>query len=776
MAAEEKKRPIPKNVTPKGQRRTRNPCILSDGSVDPKCKGRYQRSVAGREKLDEYVKRLDSQGASEKDVFMAAVNSLMKRGHGYVGAYLDGQNPGRTYKENEAMAIADAVMTKAGVGSHPGERLSSDEEGGDKEERAQKRESAGPRERGPKAMSVRQQRKQPGGRGKDAMGMPETWARSGTGVDETTTRQRREDGQEPIKPGDIKSDVEVDEQKGTKPSRPETKKKPEPKPVPKREGGIDPSSPVQRRIKELGKPVEPTSEQQEKIDALMAAKDDMDPVEWAKSLQEMFDLVKSSGGRQREELRDYIDRLAGKGKREAAPLPGSAKAQARDTDIELERGKKEEKQGLRQKRAQEVREEKAREAERQREIEEDKGIEEEIPIDEETAGIPKAVDDIAVGDLFRDLYRKSKGLGLTPEGLIAETTETLNEDLGYNLTADQVGRIVSNRFGKYGIDGEKVKFKDYPKPGERQPEPGEQQAQPQPSQSGGGKVSYTKPNFQGEWDEAKRYPEFESAGPEEWMKAASKGSTQKYSAIQDSLGNVDLDYDSLEEEKKQRFEQAFQSGKVEAPIAVRFEDGTYDLVAGNTRLSGLVKNGQDPTVWVVDVKDLEGAGGEGQEAPAPTREALPEERLGRKSKPATSGKGFGAQKKIAESAIRKRGERVLADVQKANELQRRMENSPLAQEEEMGDFIRNKLPDILAKFTPQEKKRKSSDNKSRIKELMNEGMSSSQALAQIRKETGVKPKSKAPKRGEKTSDNSEYGRFAEAVRQVVRMRSAHPIK
>lgn len=671
MAAEEKKRPIPKNVTPKGQRRTRNPCILSDGSVDPKCKNRYQRSVAGREKLDEYVKRLDSQGASEKDVFMAAVNSLMKRGHGYVGAYLDGQNPGRTYKENEAMAIADAVMTKAGVGSHPGERLSPDEEGGDKEERAQKRESAGPRERGPKAMSVRQQRKQPGGRGKDAMGMPETWARSGTGVDETTTRQRREDGQEPIKPGDIKSDVEVDEQKGTKPSRPETKKKPEPKPVPKREGGIDPSSPVQRRIKELGKPAEPTPEQQEKIDALMAAKDDMDPAEWAKSLQEMFDLVKSSGGRQREELRDYIDRLAGKGKREAAPLPGSAKAQARDTDIEKGKQQEQEKQQLRQEKAQQKREEIARKETREREIEEDKAISEETPADlegpeQEADTGAKASPEQAV-NLFRAKFIQQKKDALAraqqvarKEGKIMPRSVDLTDD-DLQFVAEDTLEELSQEFDvdkKSAIDAINKKFGLNIALPEEEGAPGESQQAPAPSE---------------------QQPEPEPPSQE-------------------------------------------------------------------------------------------------QEAPAPTREALPEERLGRKSKPATSGKGFGAQKKIAESAIRKKGERVLADVQKANELQRRMENSPLAQEEEMGDFIRNKLPDILAKFTPQEKKRKSSDNKSRIKELMNEGMSSSQALAQIRKETGVKPKSKAPKLGKKTSDNSEYGRFAEAVRQVVRMRSAHPIK
>jgi hypothetical protein len=163
--------------TPQGQKRTQNPCILSDGSVDPQCKKVYQRSVAGREKLEDYVKRLDSQGASEKDVFMAAVNSLMNRGHGYVGAYLDSKSPGRTYNQNQAMKIADSVMSKADVGENPGARLTP-ESGGAKETRAEKRSSGATPEPGKKAMSVGQQRKQPEGRGGGA-GMPETWAKPG---------------------------------------------------------------------------------------------------------------------------------------------------------------------------------------------------------------------------------------------------------------------------------------------------------------------------------------------------------------------------------------------------------------------------------------------------------------------------------------------------------------------------------------------------------------------------------------------------------------------
>ena len=114
-------------------------------------------------------------------------------------------------------------------------------------------------------------------------------------------------------------------------------------------------------------------------------------------------------------------------------------------------------------------------------------------------------------------------------------------------------------------------------------------------------VKYTKPNFEYEWEEAERYPEFVEMGKDGWLKLASKGYTIKYSKIKNNLGNVDLKFDGLEEPKKQRFQSAYKNGVIELPIVVKFSDDDYDLVAGNTRLSGLVKNGEDPTLWVVEL-------------------------------------------------------------------------------------------------------------------------------------------------------------------------------
>jgi hypothetical protein len=114
-------------------------------------------------------------------------------------------------------------------------------------------------------------------------------------------------------------------------------------------------------------------------------------------------------------------------------------------------------------------------------------------------------------------------------------------------------------------------------------------------------IQYNEPNFEKEWMEAKRYPEFKKMGKEKWIELAKQGNITKYSKIKNVLGNVDLDFEDLEEPKKQRFEKAFENSIIEIPIAVKFNDDDYDLVAGNTRLAGLIKNNIDPNIWIVNL-------------------------------------------------------------------------------------------------------------------------------------------------------------------------------
>ena len=116
-------------------------------------------------------------------------------------------------------------------------------------------------------------------------------------------------------------------------------------------------------------------------------------------------------------------------------------------------------------------------------------------------------------------------------------------------------------------------------------------------------VKYSKPNFEYEWLETARYPEFEEMGKPSWIDIANKGYEMKFSNIRDITGNVDLNFDRLEKDKRERFQSAFKKGIIEMPIVVKFSKVDYDLVAGNTRLSGLVNNGINPTVWCVDISD-----------------------------------------------------------------------------------------------------------------------------------------------------------------------------
>jgi len=115
-------------------------------------------------------------------------------------------------------------------------------------------------------------------------------------------------------------------------------------------------------------------------------------------------------------------------------------------------------------------------------------------------------------------------------------------------------------------------------------------------------MKYSKPNFEHEWSEALRYREFEKMGKDKWLEKASKDfEISNFNSIKEVLNNVDLDYDTLEDEKKKRFEKHFKEGEVEIPMVVKFGENDYDLLGGNTRLAGLIGKGINPKLWVVDM-------------------------------------------------------------------------------------------------------------------------------------------------------------------------------
>lgn len=115
-------------------------------------------------------------------------------------------------------------------------------------------------------------------------------------------------------------------------------------------------------------------------------------------------------------------------------------------------------------------------------------------------------------------------------------------------------------------------------------------------------MKYLKPNIDHEWMEALRYREFEKMGKDSWKNIASNDyDITNYNKIKDVLKNVDLDFDTLEDEKKKRFNKSFKKGEVEIPMVVKFGDNDYHLLGGNTRLAGLIEKGINPKLWVVDM-------------------------------------------------------------------------------------------------------------------------------------------------------------------------------
>lgn len=118
-------------------------------------------------------------------------------------------------------------------------------------------------------------------------------------------------------------------------------------------------------------------------------------------------------------------------------------------------------------------------------------------------------------------------------------------------------------------------------------------------------MQYVKPQFDVEWEEANRYPYLEKLGQEGWVKLAKTGKvfTVNKNSIR-KIGNTGAGgsetLDDLEPDKVARLKKAMDSGTIEMPIVVKQPDGSLELIAGNTRLIGLISIYGEAKVWVVD--------------------------------------------------------------------------------------------------------------------------------------------------------------------------------
>ena len=124
----------------------------------------------------------------------------------------------------------------------------------------------------------------------------------------------------------------------------------------------------------------------------------------------------------------------------------------------------------------------------------------------------------------------------------------------------------------------------------------------------------TEPQFDVEWEEANRYPYLEKLGKEGWIKLA-KTKGEPFMITSTNVGKIantdaaDPDsFEQLEVAKKLRFDDAVKLGRVEMPIVMvkpRSEGGGLELIAGNTRLTGLMAMQGYAMVWLFSAGHLD---------------------------------------------------------------------------------------------------------------------------------------------------------------------------
>ena len=117
---------------------------------------------------------------------------------------------------------------------------------------------------------------------------------------------------------------------------------------------------------------------------------------------------------------------------------------------------------------------------------------------------------------------------------------------------------------------------------------------------------FVEPNFDVEWDEATRYPEFKKLGKEAWIELAKKGKAVTIKSAK-NINNTDAadpdSFKSLDKNKQARALAQLEKGSVEMPIVALYSDGYKELIGGNTRLTAMMTKDGQATVWAFKVPD-----------------------------------------------------------------------------------------------------------------------------------------------------------------------------
>src|SRR6056300_1754791 len=118
--------------------------------------------------------------------------------------------------------------------------------------------------------------------------------------------------------------------------------------------------------------------------------------------------------------------------------------------------------------------------------------------------------------------------------------------------------------------------------------------------------AFIKPNFDYEWEEANRYPEFQKIGKDAWIKLAKKGKAVTITSAK-GISNTDAtepdSFSSLDKNKQARALAQLDGDKIEMPIVAVYSDGHKELVGGNTRLTALMAKKIPAMVWQFEVPD-----------------------------------------------------------------------------------------------------------------------------------------------------------------------------
>ena len=118
--------------------------------------------------------------------------------------------------------------------------------------------------------------------------------------------------------------------------------------------------------------------------------------------------------------------------------------------------------------------------------------------------------------------------------------------------------------------------------------------------------AFVKPQFDVEWEEAARYPEFQKIGKDAWIELAKKGKSVTIKSAK-GINNTDAadpdSFKSLEPEKQKRALAQLEKDTVEMPIVAVYSDGYKELIGGNTRLTAMMARDGKATVWAFKVPD-----------------------------------------------------------------------------------------------------------------------------------------------------------------------------